>query len=85
MMFEEPHFSRIATNGITLNVAEAGPTDGPLLVLLHGFPEFWYGWRSQIGPLAEAGYRVLAPDQRGYNMSDKPSVIGAYSAGSPGR
>jgi pimeloyl-ACP methyl ester carboxylesterase len=46
--------------------------------LLHGFPEFWYGWRHQIQPLAQAGYRVIAPDQRGYNLSDKPGGISAY-------
>jgi epoxide hydrolase 4 len=78
-MIDEPRFSRIPTNGITLNVAEAGPDDGPLVILLHGFPEFWYGWRSQIGALASAGYRVLAPDQRGYNTSDKPSGVASYS------
>jgi pimeloyl-ACP methyl ester carboxylesterase len=55
-----------------LFVVEAGPEDGPLVILLHGFPEFWYGWREQILPLAEAGYRVLVPDQRGYHISDKP-------------
>ena len=79
MMIDEPRFSRISTNGVSLNVAEAGPSDGPLVVLLHGFPEFWYGWRGQIGPLAEAGYRVLAPDQRGYNASDKPPGVASYA------
>ena len=78
MMIDEPRFSRISTNGIVLNVAEAGPADGPLVVLLHGFPEFWYGWKSQIGPLAGAGYRVLAPDQRGYSQSDKPPGVASY-------
>jgi pimeloyl-ACP methyl ester carboxylesterase len=72
-------FSRISTNRITLNVAESGPSDGPLLILLHGFPESWYGWRHQITPLAEAGYRVLAPDQRGYGASDKPRGVAAYA------
>ena len=52
----------VETNGVTLHAVEAGPVDGPLVILLHGFPEYWYGWRHQIGPLAEAGYRVLAPD-----------------------
>ncbi len=66
-------------NGITLHVVEAGPADGPLVILLHGFPEFWYGWRHQIEALANAGYRVLAPDQRGYNLSDKPKEIAAYN------
>jgi epoxide hydrolase 4 len=79
MTSEEPHFSRVSTNGITLNVAKSGPTDGPLVILLHGFPEFWYGWRHQIAPLAEAGYRVLAPDQRGYGASDKPRGVASYA------
>ena len=71
-------FSRIPTNGINLHVAEAGPPGGPLIFLLHGFPEFWYGWRNQIAPLAERGFHVIAPDQRGYNLSDKPADIGSY-------
>ncbi|CAN5363526.1 alpha/beta hydrolase [soil metagenome] len=57
-------------NGIRLHVAEAG--EGPLVLLLHGFPQFWWCWRQQIGVLAEAGYRVVAPDLRGYGASDKP-------------
>jgi pimeloyl-ACP methyl ester carboxylesterase len=55
---------------VRLHYVEQG--EGPLVVLLHGFPEFWYGWRHQIGPLAEAGFRVVAPDLRGYNLSSKP-------------
>ncbi len=70
---------RMATNGIELHAVEAGPEDGELVVLLHGFPEFWYGWRKQIGPLAAAGYRVLVPDQRGYNTSDKPRRARDYN------
>lgn len=66
-------------NGITLHAVEAGPPDGPLVLLLHGFPEFWWGWRRQIGPLAAAGLRVVAPDLRGYNLSDKPPGIDAYA------
>ena len=50
----------------------------PLVVLLHGFPEFWYGWRQQIQPLAAAGFRVVAPDTRGYNLSSKPEGAAAY-------
>lgn len=69
----------IATNGVTLHVASAGPEDGPPLILLHGFPEPWACWRHQIGPLAEAGYRILAPDQRGYNTSAKPSRVADYA------
>ena len=63
---------------VQLHYVESG--DGPLIVLLHGFPEFWYGWRLQIAPLAAAGYRVVAPDLRGYNLSSKPDGVGAYSA-----
>ena len=59
-----------------LHYVEAG--DGPLLVLLHGFPEFWFGWRLQIQPLAAAGFRVVAPDTRGYNLSSKPEGFEAY-------
>ena len=75
MMYEHDF---IQTNGITLHTVMAGPKDGPLVILLHGFPEFWYGWRRQIPALAEAGFRVWAPDQRGYNLSDKPRGIDAY-------
>lgn len=68
----------IETNGIRLHVEEAGPENGPLVILLHGFPENWAGWLEQIGPLASAGFRVMAPDQRGYNLSDKPAGVDAY-------
>lgn len=68
----------IKTNGITLNALTAGPEDGPLVLLLHGFPEFAYGWRHQISALAAAGYFVVAPDQRGYNLSDKPDGVHSY-------
>lgn len=71
----------IKTNGITLHTKVAGPETGPLVILLHGFPEFWYGWKNQITPLAEAGYRVVVPDQRGYNLSDKPRGLGNYTIG----
>jgi epoxide hydrolase 4 len=73
------HFIDVTTNGIRLNVAQAGPADGPLVILLHGFPEFWYGWRKQIPALAAAGFRVWAPDQRGYNNSDKPPRVRDYT------
>ena len=68
----------IATNGIELHAAVAGPDDGPTALLLHGFPDCWYGWHRQIEPLARAGYHVVVPDQRGYNLSDKPQGIAAY-------
>ena len=61
----------ITFNGLRLHYAAEGTPGAPLIVLLHGFPEFWYSWRHQIKPLAEAGYFVVAVDQRGYNLSDK--------------
>ncbi|MCH7951575.1 alpha/beta hydrolase [Patescibacteria group bacterium] len=73
--------SQIETNGIRLHIVQSGPANGPPVILLHGFPEFWYGWRHQIGPLAAAGYRLLVPDQRGYNRSQKPEGVAAYRAG----
>ena len=63
-------------NGLRFHYVEAG--SGPLVVLLHGFPEFWYSWRYQITALAEAGFQVLAPDLRGYNQSDKPLGTSQY-------
>ena len=69
----------LTTNGVMLHAVAAGPSDGPLVILLHGFPEFWYGWRHQIELLASAGYRVLVPDQRGYNLSSKPEGLQAYT------
>jgi pimeloyl-ACP methyl ester carboxylesterase len=68
----------VTTNGIRLHVVEAGPRDGPLVILLHGFPEFWYAWHRQLEPLAAAGFRLIVPDQRGYNLSHKPRGVSAY-------
>ncbi len=67
----------IRTNGITLRCAVAG--DGPLVILVHGWPELWYSWRHQIKPIAKAGYRVVAPDVRGYGGSDKPPAVEDYA------
>lgn len=75
MEFEQ---QKITVNGIQLNLVSAGKKDAPLIILLHGFPECWLSWKEQIQPLADAGYRVWAPDQRGYNLSDKPIGIDAY-------
>ncbi|MFF7990925.1 alpha/beta fold hydrolase [Kitasatospora xanthocidica] len=69
--------SEVEVNGVRLHLAEQG--EGPLVLLLHGFPESWYSWRHQFGPLAEAGYRVVAPDQRGYARSEQPESVDAYS------
>lgn len=66
----------IQTNGINMHITEAG--EGPLVILLHGFPELGYSWRHQMMPLAEAGYRVVAPDQRGYGRTDCPEDVNAY-------
>ncbi|MBE0410146.1 MAG: alpha/beta hydrolase [Anaerolineales bacterium] len=66
------------TNDIRLHTIQSGPEDGPVVILLHGFPEFWRGWRKQIAPLAKAGFRLIIPDQRGYNLSDKPSGVEPY-------
>jgi epoxide hydrolase 4 len=68
----------LSGDGVQLHTVLAGPEDGPLAILLHGFPECWYSWRHQIPVLAQAGYRVAIPDQRGYNLSDKPAGVGAY-------
>jgi pimeloyl-ACP methyl ester carboxylesterase len=62
----------VAANGARFHVAECGPADGPLVLLLHGFPEFWWSWRHQLVALGNAGYRAVAPDLRGYGASDKP-------------
>ncbi|MCY4024936.1 MAG: alpha/beta hydrolase, partial [Acidobacteria bacterium] len=67
----------IEANHIKLHIAEAG--DGPLVVLCHGFPECWYSWRHQIPALADAGFRVVVPDQRGYGTSDAPEEVAAYT------
>ncbi len=71
-------FRRVDLGEVTLNVGEAGPRDGPVVILLHGFPESAAGWHRQVGPLARAGFRVIVPDQRGYGLSDKPERIEAY-------
>jgi pimeloyl-ACP methyl ester carboxylesterase len=62
----------VSANGIRLHVAECGPAGGPLVVLLHGFPGFWWAWRRQLPALADAGFRAVAVDLRGYGDSDKP-------------
>ncbi len=67
----------IETNGIRMHIAEQGR--GPLVILLHGFPEIWYSWRHQIGVLADAGYHVVAPDQRGYGETGSPAESDKYT------
>lgn len=78
-MPEEKFPSRYAmVNGLRYHYKVAGPAEGKLVLLLHGFPEFWYGWRHQIEALANAGFRVVAPDQRGYNKTEKPHGLRHY-------
>lgn len=69
----------VETNGVRLRVLEAGDRGAPLVVLAHGFPELAYSWRHQMPALAEAGFHVLAPDQRGYGASSKPDAVEAYT------
>ena len=68
----------IQTNGITLHVMKAGDPKNPMILMLHGFPEFWYGWKEQIDFFVTAGYYLVIPDQRGYNLSDKPRGVKKY-------
>ncbi|HYL63393.1 MAG TPA: alpha/beta fold hydrolase [Candidatus Methylomirabilis sp.] len=69
----------LCNGGIQLHAVAAGPSTGPVVILLHGFPEFWYSWHRQIEPLASAGFRVVVPDQRGYNTSSKPRGAASYA------
>lgn len=77
-MSEQRAHSTRSVNGVNLHVVEAGSQGGPAVLLLHGFPEFWFGWRHQIGALADAGFRTIVPDQRGYGQSEKPRPVSAY-------
>ena len=72
-------FRIVHINGIAIHVVLAGPPSGKPLIFLHGFPEFWFAWRFQIDHFVSLGYRVIIPDQRGYNLSDKPEGIASYS------
>ncbi|HEX5405457.1 MAG TPA: alpha/beta hydrolase [Pseudonocardiaceae bacterium] len=67
----------VAVNGLDMHVAEAG--SGPLVVLLHGFPESWYSYRHQLTALAEAGFHAVAPDQRGYGRTGGPADVAEYT------
>ena len=73
-MFPEPHF--VDTNGIRMAVYEQG--NGPAVFLLHGFPELAFSWRHQLPAIAAAGFRAIAPDQRGYGRSDAPPNVSDY-------
>ena len=73
-----PQPTIVKTNGIDMAVYEAGPKDGFPVVLCHGFPELAYSWRFQLPALADAGFRVIAPDQRGYGATSRPDDVKAY-------
>ena len=68
----------VNTNGIAMSVLDVGERGRPVVLLCHGFPECMYSWRHQVGPLVEAGFRVIVPDQRGYGATDSPGSIAAY-------
>jgi pimeloyl-ACP methyl ester carboxylesterase len=76
-MITEVTHRTVETNGIRMYLAEAGT--GPLVLLCHGFPESWYSWRHQLSALAEAGFRAVAPDMRGYGQTDRPEAIDQYT------
>lgn len=71
----------VEANGVRLHVAEAGPEEAgaPVVLLVHGFPDLWYGWRHQMAALAARGYRAVAPDLRGYGDSDSPPDASSYT------
>jgi len=69
----------VSVNGITMHIAEKGPKEGPVVLLLHGFPDLWYTWRHQISGLSSLGYRAVAPDLRGYGDSDSPESFSEYT------
>ncbi len=77
-MTDFPVPNRMITNGITLSVHEAGPKEGLPVLLLHGWPELARSWLNQVGPLAEAGFRVIAPDMRGFGASEAPRDVSTY-------
>jgi len=76
-MFTIEH-SEVRVNNVRLHIAASGPPDGTLVFLLHGFPDVWFCWEYQIKFLAQDGFRVIAPGQRGYNLSEKPTGIKHY-------
>jgi pimeloyl-ACP methyl ester carboxylesterase len=71
------NFKMLQTNGVTLRTVVEGK--GPLVILLHGWPQCWYLWRHQIDPIVEAGFQVAVPDQRGFGGSDRPSAVADYN------
>ncbi|TVU22434.1 hypothetical protein EJB05_32128, partial [Eragrostis curvula] len=79
MAVEGVRHRTVEANGVRLHVAEAGPEEGAVVLLLHGFPDLWYGWRHQMAALAARGYRAVAPDLRGYGDSSAPPDASSYT------
>lgn len=79
MVSNAPDHRFVKVGSVRLHVVQSGPAHGKPVMLLHGFPDFWLGWRRQIDALASAGFRVIVPDQRGYNISDKPQGMREYT------
>lgn len=79
MTLRAPEHRLIDVGSLRLHVVQAGPVAGKPVVLLHGFPDLWIGWRHQMDAFATAGFRVIVPDQRGYNTSEKPKGIHEYT------
>ncbi|KAJ8631027.1 hypothetical protein MRB53_024350 [Persea americana] len=79
MMDSEVRHRKVGTNGLEMHIAEQGRSGGPLVVLLHGFPELWISWRHQMRELANQGYHVVAPDMRGYGDTDSPPSPSSYT------
>ena len=75
----EIRHNMVSVNGANLHVTDAGNVGDPMVILSHGFPECAWSWRHQIEPLAEAGFHVVVPDQRGYGHSDNPKVVDFYN------
>src|SRR6187402_795245 len=66
------------SSGVKIHYAAAGPKSGPLVLMIHGFPDFWYTWRAQMEALSAAGYRTVAMDLRGFNLSGQPVGVEQY-------
>src|SRR4051812_17962574 len=73
------HHDYVRAGNLSMHTVLEGDPTAPLVILLHGFPEFWYSWRYQIKPLAEAGYRVAALDMRGYNLSEQKGPYDVFT------
>lgn len=78
MLWDEVTHHYADSDGVRIHYAAVGASNAPLVVMIHGFPDFWYSWRHQMQVLADEGYRAVAVDQRGYHLSDKPAGVDSY-------